>query len=223
VLVWIVAILAAAGGVAGLVVALGGHGELPRRIPALSATAPTATPAPSTTSSSPAPLTAPTFDFRVAKSAPVRGSSHTRVKVVRTRTRRAVRSIRVALTRMYRLAFLVPAAWQHDRYGPIYRFFAGDARASARSHTRLLTLGPDASRLFDRVVSAHGTLNVQVLLDRGGHPFTAVARADFRARAARTGGGTTMLRSIGSYFLRPSSHGWLIFGFQVHRKDRPKR
>ena len=25
----------------------------------------------------------------------------------------------------------------------------------------------------------------------------------------------------GSYFLRPSKHGWLIFGFQVRRKDHP--
>src|SRR5207247_3224792 len=110
--------------------------------------------------------------------------------------RRAVGNIRDELGRMYRLAFLVPADWRHDRYGPAYRFFAGDARVSARSHARLLTLGPDAGGRFDRVVSAHGTLKVQVLLDRGGHPFTAVARADFRARAARTGGGATLVRSI---------------------------
>ena len=155
------------------------------------------------------------------KFGPVRGSRRTGAKAVREGTRRAVHSIREDLDRMYRLAFLEPADWQHGRYGPAFRFFTGDARDSARRHTSLLTLGPDAGKRFSGVASAHGTLKIQVLLSRGGHPFTAVATADFRARAIRVSGGETVVHSLGSYFLRPSKHGWLIFGFQVRRKDHP--
>jgi hypothetical protein len=220
VLAWIGAAVAVAGLVVGIVVGLGGHGERPRPVRRFPAASPTVTPTPAATRSTSAPAKAPAFDFRVLKFTPVRGSPRTRVKVVRERTRGAVRHIRDELGRMYRLAFLDPADWQHDRYGRAFRFFAGEARTAALRHATLLTLGPDAGRRFERVASARGTLKIRVLLDRGGHPFTAVATADFRARAVRTAGGATLVHSLGSYFLRPSRHGWLIFGFQVHRKDR---
>ncbi len=224
-LVWIAAGLAVAGLVVGLVIALGGHGQEPRAVPSVSEASPSS-PAPTvTTHSTPSPLVppVPSFHFRVAKFTPVKGSSRTPVAVVRRVTRRAVGNIRDGLERMYRLAFLVPADWQHDRYGPAFAFFSGDARTSARKHTSLLTLGPDAGRRFEAVASARGTLKIQVLLDRGGHPVTAVATVDFRAKAVRTAGGTTLVHSLGSYFLRPSKHGWLIDGFEVRRKDHPAK
>jgi hypothetical protein len=220
VLVAIAAVLVVAGLVVGLVLALGGgHGTTTGASPAPNRTTPTPTPTLRPTAA--LPPRAPSFDFRVLKSTPVRGSSRTRIKKVRHTTRRAVQNIRDDLGRMYRLAFLVPADWQHDRYGPAFQLFAGTARSTARAHPTLLTLGPDAGKRFSRVASASGTLKIRVLLDRGGHPFTAVATADFRARAVRTAGGATLVHSLGSYFLRPSKHGWLIFGFQVRRKDHP--
>jgi hypothetical protein len=164
---------------------------------------------------------APEFAFRVLKFSPVRGSRHTRVKAVRDNTRRAVHNIRDDLGRMYRLAFLEPADWQHDRYGPALQVFAGDARTLARKHVTLLTLGPDAGKRYSNVASANGTLKVQVLLGKGGQPFTAVVTVDFRAKALKTSGGAMLVHSLGSYFLRPSKHGWLIVGFHVRRKDHP--
>ncbi len=216
------AVLVVAGLAVGLAVGLGGsHATTTSASSAPSAASSSVTPTVSATPITSAFPKAPPFDFHVLKSSPVRGSPRTRVKVVREGTRRAVRNIRDEMSRMYRLAFLDPADWRHDRYGPAFQLFTGDARETARKHVTLLTLGRDAGKRFSAVASAHGTLKIQVLLSRGGHPFTAVATADFRARAVRASGGTTLVHSLGSYFLRPSKHGWLIFGFQVHRKDHP--
>jgi len=219
-----VAVVAVAGLAVGLILALGGDGATPGPVAVSSGASPTVSPTPTIPISPvpPAPPT-PSFEFRLLKFAPVRGSTRTRLNVVREVTRRAVHNIRDELGRMYRLAFLDPAGWQQARYAPVFRFFAGDARTSARGHVRLLTLGPDAGRRFERVTVPGGSLKVKVLLDRGGHPVTAVANASFHARATELEGGMVLVRSEASYFLRPSKRGWLIFGFEVRRKDHPVR
>jgi len=44
---------------------------------------------------------------------------------------------------------------------------------------------------------------------------------DFAARAVTKGGARNVIKSSGQYFLRPSTRGWLIYGYEIQRADAP--
>ncbi|MFN2545166.1 MAG: hypothetical protein ABR600_11460 [Actinomycetota bacterium] len=127
--------------------------------------------------------------------------------------------IEQTLDTLYLTGFLDPNTWVTGRYGGAWQLFTPDAVRTARTDDATLTLGPDAGRMYSAVRPHAGQLQVRVLMDRLGHPSTAVAVVSFSARALRKDGARGVIRSAGHYFLRPSSHGWLIYGYDVNRDD----
>ena len=121
------------------------------------------------------------------------------------------------MERVYTYGFL-------DRAAPSSRLlglFTGAARRQARRHPRTIALGYRARRL-PALRQQHGTLRVRTLFSPQNHPVTSLAIARFRAIGRLRGGGRLLVRSLGTFFLRPSKHGWVIYGFQVRRHDRRK-
>jgi hypothetical protein len=131
----------------------------------------------------------------------------------------AAQHIQQTLTRLYVTGFLDPNDWRSGRYTDAWRLFTSDAIAIARRDESTLTLGAQAGRTYDIVMPHAGQLAVRVLMDKYGHPSTAVAIVSFAARAEELNGDKAVIRSGGQYFLRPGPRGWSIYGYQVKRDD----
>src|SRR5205085_10395880 len=111
--------------------------------------------------------------------------------------------------------------WRTAHYGDAWRLFSGSVAGTVRKEEATLTLGARAGSRFDSVIPRTGRAAVRVLMDRLGHPLTAVAAVTFAARGMQTNGGRRLIRSAGHYFLRPARHGWAIYAFDVTRSDQP--
>ena len=158
----------------------------------------------------------PAFSFNLAK---VQSIATGKKKHAMATAKAAAQHIEQTLDHLYVAAFIDPNAWRSGHYGEAWRLFTSDALPTARSDETALTLGPGAGRTFQSVAPHRGKLVVRVLMDRMGHPSTAVALVHFAARGLREGGPPAAIRSSGQYFLRPSPKGWSIYGYQVKRDD----
>jgi hypothetical protein len=117
------------------------------------------------------------------------------------------------------MAFINPRSWQRGDYRVALSVFGGHTRPLARKHLRILTLGLDAGRRFERVTSSRGRLKVNVLIAPNTAPATASVHAVFQERAVPKQGRATIIVSDGHYFVRPTKHGWVIEAFEVRRHD----
>jgi hypothetical protein len=162
----------------------------------------------------------PEFEFRLGRTQAIRTASGDR-EAGREAAEVAAGEIALTMSRMYSLAYLDPTNWRAGTYEPVLAFFDADARQSASEDGGGLTLGSDAGQRFAEVLPASGNLQVQVLLDTAGEPFTAVAHAKFAADADGSDGGRTVVTSRGRYFLSIGDEGtWTIYAYKVKRSER---
>jgi hypothetical protein len=131
---------------------------------------------------------------------------------------RAGTKVRRTIERVFTAAFLDPGRPASRWLGA----FTGEARKLAWARRDVLTIGPlrPAARSLRQT---HGRLRVRVLLNRRGHPLTAYATVGFGAVGRVAAGRKLAVVSVGRFFLRPGSHGWVIYAFDVKREDRRKR
>jgi hypothetical protein len=161
----------------------------------------------------------PPFQFHVKNSKPIStaASGKTNQGAVST----AAKDIGTTLTHMYALAFLDPDHWKKSDYDVVFGFFSpGKAAASAKRDVATLTLGPGAGDKFSDVQPGPGSIAIRILTGRDGKPVESAANADFTARATDKDGSTTTVMSHATYYLHPTSDGWVIVGYRVVRKDR---
>ena len=162
----------------------------------------------------------PEFEFRLRGTEAIQTSPE-EAEGSQAAAEAAADEIALTMSRMYSLAYLDPANWRAGVYEPVLEFFAADARQSASEDGGALTLGPDAGQRFVEVLPQGGNLEVQVLLDPAGEPFTAVARTKFAARADGSDGTGTVVTSRGHYFLSIGDEGtWTIYAYKVKRSER---
>ena len=120
----------------------------------------------------------------------------------------------------YDQAFLTKSNWSSANYDPAWASFVAESRSAATKNESLLTLGKDAPSTYSAVGFDNGDVSVQVLLDQNSQPKSAIAAVHFNATAKDQNGSTTAVRSVGRYFLRPEGDRWVIYGYQVRRKDK---
>jgi LCP family protein required for cell wall assembly len=120
------------------------------------------------------------------------------------------------MTELYSIGYVDPERWGGGRFPGADRLFAPEVRADVRKDLPELTLGRLATRLT-AVRPRRARLDVRFLLDRNGHPVTAVANMAF------AGVGLTEARSVraplsqdGRFVLRRIAGRWRIDSFQVH-------
>ena len=114
-------------------------------------------------------------------------------------------------------AFVDTDSW--GDYAGAFAMFDGAAAERAQADAAVLTLGLDANEVYDAIEDATGRLRIAVLMDRKDAPVTAVATVEFVADAERKDGGTTEIRSTGSFFLRRVDGEWRVFAYRVDRDD----
>jgi hypothetical protein len=127
--------------------------------------------------------------------------------------------IQETLDHLYVTGFVDPNAWGQGNYDGIWQLFTPDAVATAHTDESTLTLGTRAGQTYRWLKPHEGRLRVRVLMDKLGHPSTAVALVDFTARGVRRDGHRGIVKSTGQFFLRPRARGWAIYGYQVSRDD----
>lgn len=122
------------------------------------------------------------------------------------------------MTRLYSIGFVDPDRWDEGRFPALYRLFARDVREGVRRDLQELTLGKLATRL-SAVRPRRARLGVRFLLDRGGHPVTAVAKMTFAGVALTDAEGVRAeLSQDGDYVLRRIAGRWRIVSFHVRSR-----
>jgi hypothetical protein len=185
----------------------------PSPAPGRSRASPSSSSSPSPTKSRPPAVAR----FELIQLSSASGSRHPRHSKIRLRARATALRIKAVIARLYTYGFL-------DTRRPASRMlglFVGDARRRARTHPQVITLGTRARRLRG-LREQHSTLMVRTLFSPQNHPLTALAVARFRASGRTRGGARLLVRSTGSFFLRPGRHGWVIYGFEIRRRDRSR-
>lgn len=128
----------------------------------------------------------------------------------------AADAVKVTMDRLYFAAFVDEDAW--GSYDDAFALFLGPAVDGAREDVDALTLGAAAADDYEGLADPAGTLQVTVLTNERDAAVTAIARVTFRADAELSTGGSSRVTSDGSFFLRPTDEGWLIFGYRVDRE-----
>ena len=134
----------------------------------------------------------------------------------------AANDVKDALAQFYEQAFLTKDNWSQADYAAAWASIVPESRAAAQRDVDLLTLGKDAPSTYSSVAFGSGDVSVQVLLDENAQPKSAIASVHFNAEAKQKDGGSTAVRSVGRYFLRPEGDKWMIYGYQIRRKDKQK-
>jgi hypothetical protein len=129
----------------------------------------------------------------------------------------AAKRIERTMDSLYFTGYLDESAWRSGSYDAAWKLFSRDAQARARRDEGRLTLGSGAGSRYTSVTAGPNAAYVRVLMDRSGHPATAVVTVRFTAKAQGTGGTSSIIRSTGAYFLLPGHRGWSIAGYEVKR------
>ncbi len=135
-------------------------------------------------------------------------------------SQKAATDVKDALAQFYEQAFLTKDNWSQADYAAAWASLVPESRAAAQRDVDLLTLGKDAPSTYSSVAFDSGDVSVQVLLDENAQPKSAIASVHFNAEAKQKDGGSTAVRSVGRYLLRPEGDKWMIYGYQVRRKDK---
>ena len=166
----------------------------------------------------PTSVAAPTINFRLKQVTPTTiGNPGSQTGAS---SQKAANDVENALAQFYEQAFLTKDNWDQADYAAAWASVVPESRAAAQRDVNLLTLGKDAPSTYSSVAFGNGDVSVQVLLDENAQPKSAIASVHFNAEAKQTDGGTTAVRSVGRYFLRPEGDMWMIYGYQIRRKDK---
>lgn len=129
----------------------------------------------------------------------------------------AAEAVKATMDELYFDAYVDRDAW--GSYDAAYALFQEPAAGSAEADADVLTLGTTAPAAYQAISRPEGTLSVVVLTNDRNVAVSAIAKVSFHADAELKGGGTTLIRSSGSFFLRPAEDGWLIFAYRVDRDE----
>jgi hypothetical protein len=132
----------------------------------------------------------------------------------------AAKDVENSLAQFYDQAFLTKDNWDRADYSAAWASIVPESRAAAQKDEDLLTLGKSAPSTFSSVAFDGADVRVQVLLDGNSQPRSAIASVHFNATAKEKSGSSMAVRSVGRYFLRPESGTWMIYGYQIRRKDK---
>ena len=132
----------------------------------------------------------------------------------------AVADIRSTLGNMYTIAFIDPQTWQSGNYDNVFGFFEqGKISDAAKRDENILTLGAKAGDTYKDIKPHFAALQVDMLTDTGGQPYTAAATADFTANATKKDGKATTIKSHATYILQRGEGGWIIVAYKADRQD----
>jgi hypothetical protein len=166
----------------------------------------------------PSSVAAPTINFRLKQVTPTSiGNPGSKTDEA---SQKAANDVTDALAQFYEQAFLTKDNWSQADYAAAWASVVEESRAAAQRDVDLLTLGKDAPSTYSSVSFDNGDVSVQVLLDENAQPKSAIASVHFSAEASKKDGGRTAVRSVGRYFLRPEGGKWMIYGYQIRRKDK---
>jgi hypothetical protein len=165
----------------------------------------------------------PSFAFHVDLAKAVATSPQADAKAEAQTARTSASDVADTLSRMYALAYLDPKNWRGGDYSTVFEFFTGPAAAKAQRDAATLTLGQSAGDSYDTVVPVRkaGRLLVKILMDKGGNPAAATAKARFTAEAIGKDGTVTEIHSTGTYFLRIEKGGWVIYAYRAKQSTKP--
>lgn len=153
------------------------------------------------------------FDLRKVRAVPVGDRSAAQLQ---DEADQAAEAVKATMDRLYVAAFVDEDAW--GSYDDAFALFQGPAVDGAREDVDALTLGATAADDYEGVADPAGTLEVTVLTNERDAAVTAIALVRFHADAELSAGGSSRVTSEGSFFLRPTDDGWLIFGYRVDRE-----
>lgn len=156
------------------------------------------------------------FSFE-SKGVKVSPTSRTEPSKLKDKGQEAGNEVKATMDELYFRAFVDTDSW--GDYASAYELFDGPAAARAEEDVEVLTLGADASDVFEAVDPTTSTLSIDVLTDRKDAPTTAIAEVRFLADAQKKDGTSTEISSTGSYFLRQVDGAWRIFAYRVDRGD----
>ncbi len=162
----------------------------------------------------------PSFAFTLTKSVPV-SIKTAKVQQLAGPAAQAASAVSKTMTDLYTEAFLDPSNWHAGSYDSVWSLFDGGATAAAQKSAETLTAGAGAGGSYETIEPSTGTLAVKVLLDRNDQPGTAVAIVRFAADATAKDGTVRALVSSGQFYLHPTPGGWIIYSFEVDRRDHP--
>ena len=136
---------------------------------------------------------------------------------LRDTVREAGTGVKATMDELYLRAFVDTDSW--GDYASAYELFDGPAADQAEEDAEILTLGADASEVFEALSPATSTLSVAILTDPKDAPSTAIAEVQFLADAEMKDGTSMRISSTGSFFLRQVDGAWRIFAYRVDRGD----
>lgn len=131
--------------------------------------------------------------------------------------REASTGVKVTMDELYFRAFVDTDSW--GDYASAYEQFDGAAAVRAERDSEVLTLGTDASEVYETLTPTTGTLSVAVLTDPKDVPTSAIAEVEFVADGQKQDGTSTQISSTGSFFLHQVDGTWKIYAYRVDRED----
>jgi hypothetical protein len=134
-----------------------------------------------------------------------------------SQARRAAGRIETVLNGLYTVTFADKGYW--GDYGDAWGFFEENAAEGAEADVDVLTLGAEANDVYDTITPEDTTLTITVLTNERARPISAIAEVAFAASTALGDGTATTVVSEGSYFLRPTEDGWVIYAYRVARDE----
>ena len=156
------------------------------------------------------------FAFQLGDVVPTT-TSRTPSANMREAAREAGDEVKATMDELFLRAFVDTDQW--GDYEGAFAMFDDAAARRAQADAAVLTLGLDANDVFDAMDAASGQLQISVLMDGKDRPASAIAQVDFVADAERSDGGSTEIRSTGSFFLRKVHGEWRVFAYRVNRDD----
>jgi hypothetical protein len=154
------------------------------------------------------------FDLKGVRAS---ATSKTPPAELRDAVREAGTGVKATMDELFFRAFVDTDSW--GDYASAYELFDGPAAERAEEDAEVLTLGTDASDVFEALTPATSTLSVAILTNLKDVPSTAVAEVQFLADAEKKDGTSTQISSTGSFFLRQVDGAWRIFAYRVDRGD----
>lgn len=159
----------------------------------------------------------PTLSFDAAKVG-VETTTPTKAKDVRDVAQAAADQVKGQLETLYYNAFVDPDTWGDP--GELDKLFTEDALAKVGDQTDTVTIGKDASDVYDYTYPDKGKVRIKILTDAQDEPAQAVATVLFVATTEHDDGSYSRITSEGSYFLKRLDGEWRIYAFDITKKEK---
>ena len=163
------------------------------------------------------------FQFDEAKALAVITNTKTDQKKANNAIQPVASHVAEQMNTLYGEGFLNPTNWQTNTYDTALAVFddGSDARSNAEEKLEVLTAGADAGATYATIEKGDSKLLIQVLVDSGLKPASAIGTAWFTAIAHGKDGSLTTIRSKAEYTFRDVAGTWMIVSFNVTRSDHP--